>query len=365
MAESGMVVDVVNPLPGTTPLGDYVRELCGEYELLAAFINAGIAMGALATFASLSAMVLVWMERKLSAHFQLRLGPMRVGWHGILQTAADGLKLFLKEGFRPKMADAFTFYLAPFLPMVGAFLLLVAVPFSPSLQVVDPELGVIYIAAVSGLSVFAIVIGSWGSNNKYSLLAGMRSGAQVISYELSLLMCMLLVVLASGETSLQQIVASQEGGIHHWWVIKLPVAGLIALVIYIIASTAELNRTPFDLAEAESELTGGFHTEYSGIAFSMFFLAEYVNMFVAAALATTFFLGGWQSPIPGDTLIPPVLWFMAKCYLIIFLFMWFRWTFPRLRIDQLMALEWKFLLPVSLFNIGLAGVLLGLGWFIP
>ena len=345
-------------------IGEWVRDCLGD-SWLAWFVNLGLSILSLVVLASLAAMILVYAERKISAHMQRRLVPMRTGFHGILQTLADGIKLFLKEGFKPQTADFFTYYLAPFIPMVGSFLLLAVMPFDRHLQVEDPELGIIYVAAVSGLGSFGLIIGAWGSNNKYALLSGMRSGAQIISYEVSMLLSMLLIVLVSGQTSLQGIIESQEGGILNWWIFKLPVLGLIAFAFFIVTSTAELNRTPFDTVEAESELGGGFHTEYSGICFSMFFLAEYVNMLVAAALATTLFLGGWQAPFveldrPGYGWI----WFGLKTCSIIFLYIWFRWTFPRLRIDQMMDLEWRFLLPASLVNLLLAGVFIAMGWYI-
>lgn len=345
-------------------IGAWVRDYFGD-GWLAWWINAGLCILALVIVASLSALILVYMERKISGHMQRRLGPMRTGFHGMLQTLADGIKLFFKEGFRPKTADFFTYYLAPFIPMTGSFLILAVIPFDQHLQVADPELGIIYVAAIAGLGGFGLILGAWGSNNKYSLLSGMRSGAQMIAYEVSLLLSLLLVVLASGETSLQSIIASQAGGFWNWWIIKLPVLGFIAFVFFIITSTAELNRTPFDLSEAESELTGGFHTEYSGIMFSMFFLAEYVNMLIAAALATTLFLGGWQAPIAAwDVPGYGWIWFGLKTSFILFLYIWFRWTFPRLRIDQMMDLEWKFLLPASMVNLLLAGVFLAMGWYI-
>ncbi len=346
-------------------IGATVRGWCGENETLADWINAGISLATLAAIASLSAMVLVYFERKVSGHMQRRLGPMRTGPHGIFQTLADGIKLFFKEGFRPKSADFFTYYLAPFIPMMGSFMILAVIPFDQHLQVANPELGIIYVAAVAGLAGFGLIIGAWGSNNKYSLLSGMRSGAQMISYEVSLLLAILLIVLVSGHTNLQEIIKTQEGGIFNWWIFKLPVLGLISFVFFIITTNAELNRTPFDLSEAESELGAGFHTEYSGICFSMFFLAEYVNMLIAASLATTLFLGGWHAPHPGlDYPGLGWLWFGAKTSCIIFLYFWFRWTFPRLRIDQMMDFEWRFLLPASMVSLLLAGVFMSMGWYI-
>ncbi len=359
------VAERLDPHTATTPLGDWVRELCDAPDggnLLSMTINVIIIIIAICAFSSLTAMVLVWMERKLAGRFQRRLGPTRTGPFGLLQTAADGLKLFLKEGFRPNASDPFTYYLAPLLPLTGAFMVLAVIPFGPSMWIADPELGLIFISAIAGLGVLALLIGSWGSNNKYSLMGGLRAGAQAISYEVSLILCFLLIVLASGETNLLNIVEGQQGNFWNWWIIKLPGAGFIAFIFFIITSTAELNRTPFDTTEAESELTGGFHTEYSGIAFSMFFLAEYVHMFIAAAIGATLFLGGYNAPF--EFLPDGWWWLMAKSYAIIFLYIWFRWTFPRLRIDQLMALEWKFLLPLSLINLVFAGILIAMGWIL-
>ncbi|MCI5121785.1 MAG: NADH-quinone oxidoreductase subunit H, partial [Candidatus Electrothrix sp. AUS4] len=222
---------------------------------------------------------------------------------------------------------------------------------------------------VSGLSVLGILLGGWASNNKLSLLGAMRSGAQMISFEISLALIMLLIVMLSGSASLREIVLSQEGLIFDWWIFKFPFLGILSFIMYLIASTAELNRTPFDLAEAESELSAGYHTEYSGMGFAMFFFAEFVNMFVSAGLATTFFLGGFHPPLIGISIIdgllnlfPGFVWFFGKTFFIVFIYMWFRWTFPRVRIDQLMSLEWKMMLPMNLLLLTLGAVFMMLGW---
>lgn len=323
---------------------------------------------ALLSFMSVTAMVLVYAERKLAAHFQCRLGPMRVGWHGTLQTIADALKLLLKEDIVPKNADHFLHALAPLLVVIGALLALMALPFSPYMTIADMNIGVLYISAVSGFGVLGILIGGWSSNNKWSLLGAMRAGAQIISYELTMTLALLVVVIFSGSMKLSTIVQSQELG---WWVWRAPVVGGVGFVLFLISSTAEINRTPFDLAEGESELTAGFHTEYSGLRFSFFFLAEYVNLFIVSALGATLFLGGWMPFHIGNwssfnkimDLIPAGAWFAAKVSFMIFMSMWFRWTFPRLRVDQLMRLEWKLLMPIGLVNLLLAAVLTITGFY--
>jgi NADH-quinone oxidoreductase subunit H len=310
-------------------------------------------------FLSVLGMSLVYVERKIAAHFQCRLGPMRVGWHGILQTVADSIKLLLKEDIIPERSDRILFFLAPVLSILATILALMIIPLSPSLQIVDLNIGIVFLAAVSGFGVLGILLGGWSSNNKWSLLGAMRSGAQFVSYEISVSLSLLVAALFAGSLQLSEIVQSQADG---WWIWRGHAVGLIAFMIFSIASTAELNRPPFDLPEAESELTGGFHTEFSGLRFSFFFLAEFINMFIGAALAVTLFLGGWMPFHIGGLetfnaimdLIPPGVWFAAKTAFVIFMIMWVRWTFPRLRVDQLMRLEWKFLLPLGFANLILA-----------
>lgn len=350
------------------PVGDWVRTQFGD-GALSTVINAGIGVALIFALAGITPVILIWLERKVCAHIQARLGPMRVGWHGLLQSIADGIKLLFKEMMIPNGADRFVFYLAPFLPATASFLVLAVIPYDVNMQIVDLKVGVIYVIAVSGLGIFGLLMAGWASNNKYSLLGAMRSGAQMISYEVSIALTMLLIVMVSGTASLREIVFSQQGTMLDWWIIKLPGIGFLAFVLFLVSATAELNRGPFDIAEAESELTAGFHTEYSGITFSMFFLAEFINMMIASMLASIFFLGGFWAPhigIPAfDQLmdkIPGVVWLFLKTYFIIFLFMWFRWSFPRPRVDQLMNLEWKFLLPVNLLMLIGAAVFIGLGW---
>jgi NADH-quinone oxidoreductase subunit H len=312
-------------------------------------------------------LLLVWMERKVAARMQIRLGPNRVGPMGLFQTSADTLKLILKEGLTPDGADKFLFNLAPFLVIIVGMLLLAPIAFAKDFQIWDINIGVLYISAVSSLSVIGILMAGWASNNKYSLLGAMRSGAQIVSYELSAGLSILCIVVLSGSLQISDIINSQQNG---WWIFKGHIPAIIAFVIFIIAATAETNRAPFDLAEAESELTAGFHTEYSGMKFALFFLAEYINIFIVCAIGATIFLGGWIPFHIGGwqgfnhvmDYIPSSVWFFGKTMFLIFLIMWFRWTFPRLRVDQLLNLEWKYLLPISLFNLLLVTLVAILGW---
>ena len=322
---------------------------------------------AISLFALLG-LVLVLMERKVAAHIQIRLGPNRVGPGGMFQTVADTLKLIMKEGLTPDMADKFLFNLAPFLVMIVAMLLLAPICFAKGFQIWDINIGVLYISAISSLSVIGILMAGWASNNKYSLLGAMRSGAQIVSYELSAGFSVLCIVVLTGSLKISDIIAAQENG---WWLFKGHIPVIISFVLFIIAVTAETNRAPFDLAEAESELTAGFHTEYSGMRFALFFLAEYINIFIVCAIGATLYLGGWM-PLHIGSLdsfnqlmdyIPSSIWFIGKTFLLIFLIMWFRWTFPRLRVDQLLNLEWKYLLHISLFNLLLATLVAIMGWY--
>lgn len=341
-------------------LADYAASSQAAGQGTAVLMVAGGAVALLA-FVSLIGLVLIYSERKIAAHFQCRLGPMRVGWHGILQSAADAIKLLLKEDIVPDKADKFLHLVAPFFALAATLLALAVIPLAPSIQAADLNIGVLYVTAVSGLGVLGILIGGWSSNNKWSLLGAMRSGAQIISYEISATLALLVIVLFSGSLKLSAIIQSQAAG---WWIWRAHGIGVVAFLIFLIASVAEINRTPFDIPEGESELTGGFHTEYSGLRFAFFFLSEFVNMFVAASLTAVLFLGGWMPFHIGSfaafnsvmDLVPPVIWFGVKCAGVIFLMIWFRWTFPRLRVDQLMRLEWKILLPIGFLNLVLAAV---------
>jgi NADH-quinone oxidoreductase subunit H len=325
-----------------------------------------VGLGVITLFALLG-LVLVLMERKVSAFMQIRMGPNRVGPGGMFQTVADTLKLAMKEGLTPDGADKFLFKLAPYLVIVVAMMILAPIAFAKGFQIWDINIGVLYVSAVSSLSVIGILMAGWASNNKYSLLGAMRSGAQIVSYELSAGMSIISVVVLTGSLRISDIVASQQDG---WWIFKGHIPAIISFVIFIIAVTAETNRAPFDMAEAESELTAGFHTEYSGMRFALFFLAEYVNIFIVCAIGSTLYLGGWMPLHFGSgtgfnhvmDYIPSSVWFLGKTFFLIFVIMWFRWTFPRLRIDQLLNLEWKYLLPISMVNLLLMTLIAIKGW---
>lgn len=310
---------------------------------------------------------LVLMERKVAAFMQIRLGPNRVGPKGMFQTVADTMKLVVKESLTPDKADKFLFNLAPYLVMISAMLILAPIAFAKGLQIWDINIGVLYVSAISSIAVIGILMAGWASNNKYSLMGAMRSGAQIVSYELSAGLSIISIVVLSGSLSISGIIHSQSDG---WWILKGHIPVIISFVIFMIAITAETNRAPFDLAEAESELTAGFHTEYAGMKFALFLLAEYINIFVMCAIGAILFLGGWMPLHIGHwdsfnhimDYIPSSIWFIGKTLALIFIMMWFRWTFPRLRIDQLLQLEWKYLLPISMVNLMLVTLMAIMGW---
>ena len=332
--------------------------------LILEMVIAGVCV--ISLFAMLG-LILVLMERKVSAWMQIRLGPNRVGYKGSLQSMADTLKLLVKEGLTPNGADKLLFNLAPFIAMIIAMLLMAPIAFAKDFQLWDLNIGVLYVTAVSSISVISILMAGWASNNKYSLMGAMRSGAQIVSYELSAGLAILSIVVLTGSLNVSDIIHAQADG---WWIFKGHIPVIISFVIFIIAVTAETNRAPFDMAEAESELTAGFHTEYSGMKFALFFLAEYVNVFIVCAIGATLFFGGWMPLHIGKwngfnhamDYIPSSFWFFGKTFFLIFVIMWFRWTFPRLRIDQLLNLEWRYLLPISMFNLLLVTLMAILGW---
>ena len=318
-------------------------------------------------FYALVGLILVYAERKVCGFMQCRVGPNRVGPYGIFQTIADFIKLLMKELITIRKADKFLFNLAPFIVIIASFMAIATIPFGKGLHAIVFNIGIFYLLAGSWLGVIGILLAGWSSNNKYSLIGAMRSGAQIVSYELSVGLSLLTPCIFIGTLQFSGIVEAQANG---WLIFTGHIPVIIAFCIYMIAATAETNRGPFDLAEAESELTAGFHTEYSGIKFAFFFLAEYMNMFIVASIAATVFWGGWMpfhiSGMDGFNhimdFIPPFLWYLGKTCVIIFLMMWFKWTFPRLRIDQILTLEWKYLLPINLVNILITAFLVLMGW---
>ncbi len=306
------------------------------------------------------ALFLVWLERKVSAHMQDRIGPMYVGgWHGWAQTIADGLKLLLKEDIIPGEADRLLFKTAPVIVFIASFASFVVIPFGMSSIVSDLNIGILYVVAVTSLSVVGVIMAGWASNNKYALYGGMRGAAQIVSYEIPAALAIMTIVVQVGSLSMQDIVNAQRGGINHWFIFRNPF-NFIAFFVYFLCSLAEVNRTPFDIPECESELVAGYHTEYTGFRFALFFLAEYANMFVVASIAATLFLGGWTQVLPGTfQLIPGPVLFTLKALFLVFLQMWLRWSLPRLRVDQLMYMCWKVMIPfafVLLLGVGCLSV---------
>jgi NADH-quinone oxidoreductase subunit H len=302
-------------------------------------------------FLTFNVLFLIWLERKVAGHIQRRPGPMEVGFHGSLQTVADMIKLLSKQLFTPLAADRFTYLIAPVLIFIPTLCVTSLLPVGEARAFAEMPYGLLVIAAFSGLTVIAIFMAGWSSNNKYAVLGGMRSVAQVVAYEIPVLLSALSVVLIAGSLDLWKIAAGQKVP----YVLFEPVAALI----FFVGITAETNRAPFDIPEAESELVGGFHTEYSGMRFALFFFAEYTNMLVLGALGATLFLGGWKGPLVGVAPWLGPFWLVLKAYAVIFLMMWARWTFPRLRFDQLMDFAWKLLIPVALANLVATVLVLG------
>lgn len=302
------------------------------------------------------ALFYILFERKVCAYFQCRLGPNRVGPWGLLQSVADMFKILIKELISLNHIDKSLFALAPYLVIIASMLAFAVLPWGNGLQIIDFNVGIFFLLAVSSIGVLGILLAGWSSNNKFTLIGALRSGAQMVSYELSMGLCVVTMVVIAGSMSVTDIVMAQE---HLWFIFSGHIPAIIAFVIFMIAGTAETNRGPFDLPEAESELTAGYHTEYSGIHFGFFYLAEYLNLFIVSGVAALLFFGGWMPlHIPGFdafnnvmNYIPSVIWFIGKAIALSFIIIWFKWTFPRLRIDQLLTLEWKYLLPINLFNL--------------
>jgi len=380
-----------------------------------AFIVITLIKLAVIAFVLLTAVAyLQWVERKVIAHIQVRPGPYRVGPHGLLQPLADVIKLITKEDMMPPYVNKPLYLFAPFLAVAMALLSIAVIPFGPQIEVVgyktlmqltDLNIGVLFILAASSMGVYGVALAGWASNNKYALLGGLRSSAQMISYELPMALAIASPLLLSNTLSLRELVNSQAGNIFHWNVLRMPFPQIVSFIIFIISAFAETNRIPFDLPEAENELVAGFHTEYSSMKFASFFMAEYLNMVTVSSMATLLFLGGWEAPWPaayGSSLVPsaiflisgltllyhaanpprkmdrytfggfgviflviaavflapivqswllPLFWFLAKTGFILFAFMWIRGTLPRFRYDQLMSFTWKFLFPIAMLNL--------------
>lgn len=306
-----------------------------------------ISITAIAIFGPVTMMYLTWLERKVVGRIQNRFGPNRVGIFGLLQPIADGIKMLTKEDIVPQPADRATHFLAPVIVVIPALLVFAVLPFGRGMTAANLNVGLLFFLAVSTLSTFAIFMGSWGSRNKFSILGGMRAVAQMISYEIPMVLSVVPVILVTGTLSTVEIVEAQAGG---KWFLFTP-WGLAACLIFFLCGVAEVNRTPFDIAEGESEIIAGFHTEYSGMKFALFYMAEFMGAFAVSGLTVTLFLGGWEGPW-----LPSWFWFLFKSYLFVLVMIWFRGTLPRLRVDQLMGLAWKVLLPFTLVNIFVAAL---------
>ena len=321
------------------------------------FVAGAFSLVMIAAFLVVMVMLQTWMERKIAGHIQSRHGPMRVGWfHGWAQPLADTIKLLLKEDITPKAVDLWVFRLAPIIVFIPSFMAYVCIPFGDGLMASELNVGIIYIVAITSIVALAIIMAGWSTNNKYAAMSAFRSAAQIVSYEVPMVICVLSVIIMVGSLKMGAFVEAQQG---LWFIWLQP----LAFLIYFVAAIAETNRAPFDLPEAEAELVAGFFVEYTGMKFALFFLAEYTNMVTVSAVATTLFLGGWRSPLCflGVQLLPPFIWFLVKVLFLVGCIMWFRWTFPRLRIDQLMNFCWKVLLPLSLLNFIVTAIIAATG----
>lgn len=340
----------------TNWIDNFFEQTCGMPGWLATTVECVLIGLLLLTVYAVLALFYIYYERKVCAAFQCRLGPDRVGPFGLLQSFADMFKMLIKELISLNHIDKFLFALAPYLVILASMLAFAVLPWGKGLQIINFNIGIFFLIAVSSIGVLGILLAGWSSNNKFTLIGALRSGAQMVSYELSIGLSVLTIVAFAGTMNVVELVEKQD---HLWFIFSGHIPAIIAFIIYMIAGTAETNRGPFDLPEAESELTAGYHTEYSGMHFGFFYLAEYLNLFIVSGVATLLFLGGWMPlHIPGwdgfneiMDYIPSVIWFIGKAIALSFIIIWFKWSFPRLRIDQMLALEWKYLLPINLFNL--------------
>ena len=354
----------------TTWFDSLLRDTCGLSSFWAIFIECVlVGVFILAAYAIL-AILLIFMERKVCAAFQCRLGPMRVGPWGVFQVIADVLKMLIKEIFAVDKADKLLYTIAPILVLIGSVGAFSFMPWNKGATILDFNVGIFLMTAISSIGVIGIFIAGWSSNNKYSVISAMRGAVQMISYEMSLGLCLITAVILTGTMQISGIVEAQSGPFG-WLVFQGHIPAIIAFLVFLITGNAEANRGPFDLAEAESELTAGYHTEYSGMGFGFFYLAEYLNLFIVAGVASMVFLGGWMPIHIGvegfDKVmdyIPGFIWFIGKAFALVWVLMWIRWTFPRLRIDQILKLEWKYLMPLSLLNLVIMTIVVAFGWYI-
>ena len=354
----------------TTWFDSLLRETCGLSSFWAILIECVlVGVFILAAYAIL-AILLIFMERKVCAAFQCRLGPMRVGPWGIFQVIADVLKMLIKEIFAVDKADKLLYSIAPILVLIGSVGAFSFMPWNKGATILDFNVGIFLMTAISSIGVIGIFIAGWSSNNKYSVISAMRGAVQMISYEMSLGLCLIAAVILTGTMQVSGIVEAQSGPFG-WLLFQGHIPAIIAFLVFLITGNAEANRGPFDLAEAESELTAGYHTEYSGMGFGFFYLAEYLNLFIVAGVASMVFLGGWMPIHIGvegfDKVmdyIPGIVWFLGKAFALVWVLMWIRWTFPRLRIDQILKLEWKYLMPLSLLNLVIMTIVVAFGWYI-
>lgn len=351
----------------TTWFDTLLRQTLGLNDFWTILIECVVVGVAILTAYALLAIVLIFMERKVCAYFQCRLGPMRVGFWGTLQVFADVFKMLIKEIFAVDKADKFLYYIAPFFVVIASVGTFSFLPWNKGAHILDFNVGIFLVSAISSIGVLGVFLAGWGSNNKYSVLSAMRGAVQMISYEMTLGLTLIAAVALTGTMQMSGIVEAQTGP-WNWLIIKGHLPAIIAFLLFLVAGNAEANRGPFDLAEAESELTAGYHTEYSGMGFGFYYLAEYLNLFVIAGLATAVFLGGWAPFNIGvegfDAVmnyIPGIVWFLGKTFVVVWLLMWIRWTFPRLRIDQILALEWKYLMPLALVNLILMTICVAFG----